>query len=65
MDEHGVAVAESTVRRYVGEVRRREAFPLFDVMVPQRHPMGEEAEVDFGDISVYLDGILILRRTCP
>ncbi len=58
VDEHGAAVAESTVRRYVGEVRRREAFPLFDVMVPQRHPMGEEAEVDFGDISVYLDGIL-------
>ncbi len=58
VDEHGAAVAESTVRRYVGEVRRREAFPLFDVMVAQRHPMGEEAEVDFGDISVYLDGVL-------
>jgi transposase len=58
VDEHGAAVAESTVRRYVGEARRREAFAVVEVMVPQRHPMGEEAEVDFGDISVYLDGLL-------
>jgi transposase len=57
-DEHQADVAESTVRRYVGEVRRRQAFPVMDVMVPQRHPLGEEAEVDFGDISVYIDGIL-------
>jgi transposase len=58
VDEHQAVVAESTVRRYVGEVRRRQAVPLVEVMVPQRHPMGEEAEVDFGDISVYLAGIL-------
>jgi transposase len=58
VDEHQANVAESTVRRYVGEVRRRQAVPIFDVMVPQRHPLGEEAEVDFGDISVYIDGIL-------
>lgn len=57
-DEHQAEVAESTVRRYVGEVRRRQAFPVMEVMVPQRHPMGEEAEVDFGDITVYIDGIL-------
>jgi transposase len=59
VDEHQAGVAESTVRRYVGEVRRREEFSLLEVMVPQRHPMGEEAEVDFGDISVYVDGILM------
>jgi transposase len=58
VEEHQATVAESTVRRYVGEVRRREEFSVMEVMVPQRHPMGEEAEVDFGDISVYLDGIL-------
>ena len=58
VDEHQANVAESTVRRYVGEVRRRQVFPVMDVMVPQRHPLGEEAEVDFGDISVYIDGIL-------
>src|SRR5215218_2837969 len=27
-------------------------------MVPQRHELGEEAEVDFGTISVYLAGVL-------
>jgi transposase len=58
VDEHQADVAESTVRRYVGEARRRQAFPVMEVMVPQRHPLGEEAEVDFGDISVYIDGIL-------
>lgn len=58
VEEHGAALGESTVRRYVGEVRRRQAIPMTEVMVPQRHPMGEEAEVDFGDIGVYLDGTL-------
>ena len=58
VEEHGADLGESTVRRYVGEVRRRAAVPLTEVMVPQRHPMGEEAEVDFGDISVYLAGVL-------
>jgi transposase len=28
------------------------------VAVPQHHPLGREAEVDFGDISVYLAGLL-------
>lgn len=60
VEEHEASVAESTVRRYVGEARRRLAVPMTEVMVPQRHPMGEEAEVDFGDISFYLDGILTL-----
>jgi transposase len=58
IDEHQANVAESTVRRYVGEARRRQAFPVMEVMVPQRHPLGEEGEVDFGDITVYVEGIL-------
>ena len=58
VDEHGVAVGESTVRRYVAEVRRRQSVPLIEVMVPQHHPLGEEAEVDFGSIHVYLAGVL-------
>ena len=33
--------------------------PLAEVMVPQHHPLGEEAEVDFGSISVYLCGLLV------
>jgi transposase len=59
VEEHGAAVAESTVRGYVAEVRRRMEVPLVEVMVPQHHPLGEEAEVDFGSISVYLAGLLI------
>ena len=50
VDEHGAQVGESTVRRYVAEVRRRQSVPLVEVMVPQHHPLGEEAEVDFGTI---------------
>lgn len=59
VDEHGVQVGESTVRRYVAEVRRRMEVPLVEVMVPQHHPLGDEAEVDFGTASVYLAGVLV------
>ena len=59
VEEHGAAVGESTVRRYVAEVRRRMDVPLVDVMVPQHHPLGEEAEVDFGTVGVYLAGVLV------
>src|SRR2546426_663979 len=57
-EEHDVVVGESTVRRYVAAVRRRQAVPLIEVMVPQHHPLGAEAEVDFGSIHVYLAGAL-------
>lgn len=59
VEEHGAQVGESTVRRYVAEVRRRMDVPLVEVMVPQDHPLGEEAEVDFGTASVYLSGVLV------
>ena len=58
VEEHGVDVGESTVRRYVAEVRRRQELPLVEVMVPQHHPLGAEAEVDFGSIHVYAEGLL-------
>jgi transposase len=58
MEEHQAQVGESTVRRYVAEVRRREKLPLAEVMVPQHHPLGIEAEVDFGTVTVYLAGVL-------
>jgi len=57
--EHDAQVGESTVRRYVAEVRRRQEIPLGEVMVPQHHPLGAEAEVDFGTISVYIAGLLV------
>jgi transposase len=58
IDECDAQVGESTVRRYVAEVRRRQKLPLAEVMVPQHHPLGAEAEVDFGTVSVYLAGAL-------
>ena len=58
VDEHGAAVGESTVRRYVAEVRRRQPALLVEVKVPQSHPPGAEAEVDFGKVGFWLDGVL-------
>jgi transposase len=58
IEEHHVDIGESTVRRYVTEVRRRQTLPLVEVSVPQHHPLGAEAEADFGTISVYLAGLL-------
>jgi transposase len=59
VDEHGAEIGESTVRRYVTEVRRCQEVPLVEVMVPQRHVLGEEAEVDFGTIHVHVAGLLV------
>ena len=52
VEEHGAEVGESTVRRYVAEVRRRQEVAPIEVMVPQRHVLGDEAEVDFGSVTV-------------
>jgi len=56
--ECGAVMAESTVRAYVGVVRRDLEVRDLDVMVPQTHAMGEEAEVDFGEFVHYVDGAL-------
>lgn len=56
VDEHGAQVAERTVRGYVAAARRRLGVDRVEVMVPQQHPLGAEAEVDFGEITVILDG---------
>lgn len=58
-EEHGASVSEGTVRRYVAEVRARHDVALVDVFVSQAHPLGAEAEVDFGTVSVYLAGGLV------
>jgi hypothetical protein len=52
-------VGESTVRRYVAEVRRRQPGVLAEVKVPQTHPPGAEAEVDFGKVSFFLGGVQV------
>src|SRR5437868_1397439 len=38
--------------------RERDEASIAEVMVPQRHVLGDEGEVDFGTISVYLAGVL-------
>ena len=58
LDEHGARVGESTVRAFVGEVRRELESGVRLVTVPQAHAPGEEAEADFGAVSVWLAGVL-------
>ncbi len=53
--EHGAQVGESTVRRYVARVKA-DLVGTPTVAVPQTHGLGEEAEVDFGEFYVWLDG---------
>ena len=60
-DEHGATdLSYSTVRDYV-RVRRTqidlEAGHRVEAMVPQDHAPGAEAEVDFGEVYVILDGV--------
>lgn len=59
--EHQVQVAYSTVRDYV-RVRRRQIWAeagrgLDEAFVPQSHEPGAEAEVDFADLWIVLDGV--------
>jgi len=56
VEDHGADLGESTVRRFVAEVRARQEVALAEVAVPQRHVLGEEAEVDFGSATVVLAG---------
>lgn len=57
--EHGAVLCEVTVSRYVR--RRRVELGLADgveVMVPQSHDPGDEAEVDFGEFYAEIDGTM-------
>lgn len=61
IEEHGaIELSYSTVRDYV-RVRRAqidvEAGRRVEVFVPQEHPPGAEAEVDFGEVWVILAGV--------
>jgi transposase len=55
-EEHGATVSESTVRAFVAQVRLELTGSPADVMVPQTHLPGEEAEVDFGEFWAWIDG---------
>lgn len=56
-DEYGASVAEPTVRAYAGRVRGELRSRLREVTIPQVHLPGAEAECDFGDCAVDLDGV--------
>jgi len=57
VDEHGAMIGESTVRRFVAEVKAEMGSMINDVMVVQDHVDGFEAEVDFGDIWATIGGV--------
>ena len=61
IEEHQVEVTYSTVRDYVREARPRIAAEagrqLAEVFVPQTHPAGAEAEVDFADLWIVWAGV--------
>jgi transposase len=56
IDEEGVAISQRTVRKMVAELRA-EVGPGPEVMVPQTHPWGAEAEVDFGEFHARVAGV--------
>lgn len=69
VDEHGVEVAESTVRQHVRKRRRELGQAVDQVFVPQVHAPGRTAEVDWGQADVDLAGArtrvhLFYMRAC-
>jgi hypothetical protein len=69
IDEYHVEVSYSTVRAYVAR-RRPEILieagrALEEWFVPQNHPPGAEAEVDFADLWIDLRGARTRGRTRP
>lgn len=69
VDEHGVEVAETTVRDHVRRRRRELGHGPREVFVPQLHAPGQTAEVDWGEADVDLAGArtrvhLFFMRSC-
>lgn len=69
VDEHGVQVAETTVRDHVRKRRRDLGLTVGEVFVPQVHAPGRTAEVDWGEADVDLAGArtrvhLFYMRSC-
>jgi transposase len=57
--ECGAEVAEVTVSRYVAKRRVELGLLNVDVFVPQDHPFGGEAEVDFGEFQAWIMGCTV------
>jgi transposase len=69
VDEHGVEVAETTVRDHVRRRRRELGHGPREVFVPQVHAPGRTAEVDWGEAEIDLAGArtrvhLFFMRSC-
>lgn len=69
LDEHGVDVAETTVRDHVRKRRRELGLSVPEVFVPQVHAPARTAEVDWGQAEVELAGArtrvhLFFMRSC-
>ena len=69
--DHGAMVAELTMSRYVARRRAELGLDNTEVMVPQSHEPGAEAEVDFGEFHAVIAGALaklwmfVMRLSCP
>ncbi|MEU2982040.1 hypothetical protein [Streptomyces hirsutus] len=63
VDEHGADVSYGMVRYYVAdrkpEILAESGKAPREAFVPQTHQPGQEAEVDFGDVTVRLAGELV------
>jgi transposase len=68
--EHGATCSEGTVSRYVARRRAELGLDRVEVAVPQSHPPGDEAEVDFGEFYAVIAGamlklwLFVLRLSC-
>lgn len=68
--EHGAQLAEVTVSRHVARRRVELGLNKIEVMIPQIHLPGAEAEVDFGEFHTGLGGDLaklwmfVMRMSC-
>lgn len=59
VEEERAVVAESSVRNLVAQLKVEINGSRGQVMVPQTHPPAEEAEVDFGEFSAVIAGVVM------
>ena len=57
--EHGAALAEVTISRYVARRRAELGLDRVEVAMPQAHLPGAEAEVDFGEFHATVAGVMV------
>lgn len=68
--ERGAQVSEVTVSRYVARRKTELGLDRVEVMVPQSHAAGAEAEVDFGEFYATAAGawtklwMFVMRLSC-